>query len=402
MTNFLNEIKYQKSKYKDKWRFMYTWLKRVKKKRQSLTKTILVIRLDAIGDCIIWLDQAKEYRKAFPNYKIVLLHNKAWTEIAERLPWFDEFIAFDRKKIGDIEYNKKILTSLNRYTYEKTFSPVFSRDIYTVDWFIHNINSLEKIGYEGDYINNLGMQSNNIYYRTPQNQSKLKHLADSWYTTIVDNNECCVMELQRNAHFVRKTLNNNFRSQLPTIPFSIPKPIIQHQSPYAIFFLGASSILKTWPVEKFVYLTERIDHPTIILCGSAIDKPLAETFNYLYKGNKKIIDMTGCTSLIDLIALIAHASIVVTNDTSASHIAVATRTLSVCLLGGGLYGRFHPYHVEEIDENEKLYLPAVVTSHDKSCFHCNCGCKYPLLNKRWRCVNDINVEDVCIAIHQLL
>ena len=41
---------------------------------------VLLIRQDAIGDFMMWLDTAKEYRKLYPpdKYKIVLEGNKIW------------------------------------------------------------------------------------------------------------------------------------------------------------------------------------------------------------------------------------------------------------------------------------------------------------------------------------
>ena len=38
-------------------------------------KSILIVRLDAIGDFIIWLDAAKEIKKHFPDKHLVLLCN---------------------------------------------------------------------------------------------------------------------------------------------------------------------------------------------------------------------------------------------------------------------------------------------------------------------------------------
>ena len=46
---------------------------------------VLLIRVDAIGDFVLWLDTAKEYRKLYPSeeYRIVLVGNKLWGELAE-------------------------------------------------------------------------------------------------------------------------------------------------------------------------------------------------------------------------------------------------------------------------------------------------------------------------------
>ncbi len=394
------EIEYQFKKLHDRIVFFTFWVRRQRYHIKKYTKTILVIRLDAIGDCIIWLDQAKEYRKAFPNYKLVLLHNKAWSEIAQQLPWFDECISFDRSKINDKKYYLQLTSQLNKYSFEKIFSPVFSRDFYTVDWFVNNIKAKEKIGYEGDYQNNNGVIAPNIYIFRNYDSVDLKKISDGWYTKLVTNDTQCVMELQRNAHFIRQTINPDFKSALPTIPFKTTLPDFVPKNEYAVFFLGASTPLRTWPINKFHQIEQHIPFKIILLCGSSDDKLLAQTYLSFERSEKTIIDLTGKTTLIELISIISNASLVVTNETSASHIAVATRTPSICLLGGGHYGRFQPYQVEEINEEEKNYLPKVVTTHDNGCFNCNWECKYPLQNGRWKCIEDIRVEDVVDTINK--
>lgn len=394
----LNEIRYQLRKIIDKWFFNHFFLKRIKTKKQPISKTILIIRLDAIGDCIIWLDQAKEYRKAFPDHKLVLLHNKAWSEIAEKLHWFDELIPFDRNKICDIKYYKLLIHKINKYYYEKVFSPVFSRDFLTVDWIVNNVNAKEKIGYEGDYQNNHWIASFNLYYKKNYNKIDTKKIADSWYSTLVSNNEFEVMELNRNAHFIRQTFNINYLSHLPRIPFATKRPRSIHQSKYAVFFLGASTIHRTWPTDYFVKIAKNVPFQTIVLCGSTSDIVLSSTFLSFYHGRQNIINLTGKTTIVELINVIANAEFVLTNETSASHIAIATKTPSICLLGGGHYGRFQPYQVDSLTEPDRNILPIIVSCADKSCFGCNWNCKHPFINNRWRCIADISTEDVLKAI----
>lgn len=392
--NILNELEYQLKKIKHKWLFFHFFLKKITTTKKPVSKTILIIRIDAIGDCIIWLDQAKEYRKIFPDHKFILLHNKAWSEIAERLPWFDECVPFDRTKIGNIKYYKTLITTLNKYTYEKVFSPVFSRDFITVDWLVHNINAIEKIGYDGDYHNNYLAYVCDPYYSQHSNEYNLKAIADSWYTTLVSNIQDCTMELQRNAQFIRQTINSGFRCRLPKIPFDIPIYDQLKSKEYAVVFPGASVEYRMWPINYFLKTVNYIPYPTIVLCGSQQEKKLAEEFIFAYKGDKNIINLVGATNLLELISVISNAKIVISNETSASHISVATRTPSICLLGGGHYGRFHPYKADIIDDDDTKALPIVVNTHDMNCFNCNWICKHPLQNGRWKCIDEITTEKV--------
>ena len=52
--------------------------------QQNQLELVLLIRQDAIGDFMMWLDTAKEYRKLYPpdKYKIILAGNKIWCDLA--------------------------------------------------------------------------------------------------------------------------------------------------------------------------------------------------------------------------------------------------------------------------------------------------------------------------------
>jgi len=56
--------------------------------------------------------------------------------------------------------------------------------------------------------------------------------------------------------------------------------------------------------------------------------------------------LAGKTTIAQLVELIRNASLLIGNDSAAIHMAAATQTPSVCILGGGHYGRFLPYQPE--------------------------------------------------------
>ena len=61
---------------------------------------ILIIRLDAIGDFILWLDAAQHFKKLYPDKKIILLGNRAWTDLAKKFHYWDEVWELDRRKFN--------------------------------------------------------------------------------------------------------------------------------------------------------------------------------------------------------------------------------------------------------------------------------------------------------------
>jgi ADP-heptose:LPS heptosyltransferase len=111
------------------------WVTKDLKRNQM--KLVLLIRQDAIGDFILWLDTAKEYRKYFPpeNYKIVLIGNALWCDLAKELPFWDEVLPI----------NIKAFKTLSRYRWNilrkvLCFGAAMSKLKILSDWKKHIIH----------------------------------------------------------------------------------------------------------------------------------------------------------------------------------------------------------------------------------------------------------------------
>lgn len=109
------------------------------------------------------------------------------------------------------------------------------------------------------------------------------------------------------------------------------------------------------------------------------------------------INLAGKTSLPEFCELVRRAQFLVGNETSAIHIAAAVGTPSICLLGGGHFGRFVPYPSGMPGSSpEPVYEPM-------PCFGCSWNCHLPHLKGRAvPCVTAINVVAVSAAIEQVL
>ena len=91
--------------------------------QQNQLELVLLIRQDAIGDFMMWLDTAKEYRKLYPpdKYKIILAGNKIWCDLAQELPYWDVVIPVD--SIQFKTFSRHIIFALEKTT--ANFSPAF-------------------------------------------------------------------------------------------------------------------------------------------------------------------------------------------------------------------------------------------------------------------------------------
>ena len=205
-------------------------------------------------------------------------------------------------------------------------------------------------------------------------------------------------ELNANAAFVRELSQRPDRARLTDLrPFvdqdclgGLPEPL--PASPYIVLFPGASAPGRKWPAEKFAEVARRCRTEygwSSVVCGGAGDRTDAETI--ARSAGAGVLNLAGATDLSQLTAILAGAEMLISNETSAVHIAAALGVPAVCVIGGGHYGRFLPYLPEA---PESRTLPALA-SHAMECFGCNWICKYhPARGKAMPCVEKVAFETV--------
>lgn len=98
--------------------------------RQPDKAEVLLVRLDAIGDFVLWLDAAAALRRLFPpdRYRLVLLGNALWSDLAALQPCFDEVIGVDLKQFHNSPgYRCNLWRRLRSRRWDIAINPTCSR-----------------------------------------------------------------------------------------------------------------------------------------------------------------------------------------------------------------------------------------------------------------------------------
>ncbi|MCL2760726.1 MAG: glycosyltransferase family 9 protein [Desulfuromonadales bacterium] len=358
-------------------------------KSRSEKKNVLVVRVDAIGDFILWLDSAKTLRELYPEkeYTITVVVNEINLLLAETLTYFDNVYPVNRKKmIRNPFYRIKFLYKIKKYGFDIAIQPTFSREFSVGDSIIRASGAKERIGYDGDDSNISVIQ---------------KKIIDKWYTKLVPSDVELKMELIRNAEFIRYLGLKEFKADIPIIPSSsINNSEFKLNSDYFVIFPGAAVTWRQWNIENFADIAVRMKKLTewdIVICGGPGEENLGEKLSSIIPC--KITDLTGKTSILELISVIKGAKFLIANETSAIHIAAAVGVPSVCILGGGHYERFVPYKIEK-KADSPLPEPAVALM---DCFGCNWKCKYYIKSSdKAPCIDKVSVDSVWNVINRVL
>ena len=312
-----------------------------KKKKILENKSLLIVKIDAIGDYILFRNFLEEIRKSdiYKGYKITFLGNSVVKNLAESLDgeFIDDFIWISRKEIFNRPFSIFKIIKLIRGRFDIIIQPTYSRE-FVSDLLVRFSGAETRIGFNGD--------CNNISLRE-------KNKSDKWYTELISINPEINFEFYKNRSFFSQILKKDLIIKKPFI--SSDQVIIDNSillpNNFIVLFPGGSQEGKQWPAKNFQsaanFLIEKYNLD-IVICGSKQDNVLGSIINA--DNNKRIIDFTGKTNLLQLIFIISKAKLVISNDTSGAHIGAALDIPTIVLSRFNHYCRFVPYPKEISDK----------------------------------------------------
>ena len=351
---------------------------------------VFLIRQDAIGDFVMWLDTAKEYRNIFPpdKYKIVLAGNKIWCDLAEQLPYWDEILMVDVKQFKTFSrYRWDFLRKVRNLGVQISIQPTISREFYHGDALVQASGALRKVSSAGDMANRNWLK---------------QFIADCWHTELITASTEPLTELERNAEFFSGLTDYPHLTSYPKL--DIPEFWLSSEWKEKTFYIlvpGTSGAVagKEWPPAFFSDLATKVFRQTGwegVICGAKQEHSLGEQI--LKQCDAPLQNLCGQTTLVELAGLLSQSRLTISNDTGSVFLSSAVGTLSVCILGGGHFGRFAPYPDLPGQTN---HLKTVY--HKMPCYGCNWVCIFPIIEgEPTPCIANISVGVVWSKVRPLL
>jgi ADP-heptose:LPS heptosyltransferase len=350
----------------------------------NTVKGVCLIRLDALGDFISWVSTAEIIclHNKENNLHTILIANDSWSEFAQDLNIFDKVISVNRiKYVDNLIYRFKKNCEIRHLSFLSVINPVYGRELYLSDSLIRITIALKKIG-----------------FACLERDSRHKKISDKWYTQLLKKDESVKHNILTSyllldflgIHYKSKKLGSTTLENL----VKEGKNILNNEN-YYVIAPGAGWGGRSWPVEKWEFLTDLISEKSLIKCviiGSEketiLGRKIAGKKNNFY-------DLTGKTTIQDLARIISMAKFVISNETSGIHFAMQLGIPSICILGGGHYEKFLPLPVciEAIN-------PPVIVNIMMPCYGCNWSCIFQTDGlKTVKCIADIEVFEVWNAIN---
>lgn len=253
-----------------------------------MTCRILVIRLGALGDFVQSFPAFQAIRRHYPDARITLLTTKPFCELARLSPWFDATETDTRPALTDLKGMQRLRRQLSGY------------DL---------IFDLQTSGRSSRYRRFAGGADWSGIARG----ASLPH-ASPW------RNEMHTRARQRDQLRMAgiPDVSDADISWLRAVPVERLVP----DTPWALLVPGAAPHRpgKRWPAENYAALAQIMVRQglTPVIAGTAADHEVARLITDRCPQAR---DLTGKTSLPQLAALCARASLAVGNDTGPMHLA---------------------------------------------------------------------------------
>ena len=321
-----------------------------------------MLRTDSIGDYLLfrpWLRRlAAEVHGR--GQRLTLLANALWAPLA--LAWdadcFDELLAVDTGRFGrDLAYRAEVLGRVGAGGFGQVINPLHVREP-VLENFVRFLHAPRRVASTDASLTGPWFETLN-----------------AGYTHLLPRDPGVRFEYVRNGEFFeswRRISGQNIPEKIPApllaatsdqqlalalqgaAPLALPASVAAAGAveaaagPYVVLFAGASARQKQWPAAAFARLARQLRQHygsayRLVLAGSPADNPLAQRIIREAGPAVAFDNRCGRTDLPGLAALLAGASLVVSNDTAAAHFAVQAGTPTLVLLMGENYGKFFPY-----------------------------------------------------------
>jgi ADP-heptose:LPS heptosyltransferase len=310
-------------------------------------KKTLVIRLDDIGDWLLFRNHFAVYKNSFrwPGHELVLLGNAVWkdlfaaldSETADRAIWVDK-----GEYARNAAYRLDLWTRLRQKGFATVVCPSRTRPLLLDDLCVLATGAPQRLA------------SVNTFPDRAWNE-----LSDGLYTELFRGGDPLLHEFFFNGSFAEWCCGKHFEGSRPEIDGGrIGEGGAENKvgdlagaggmPPYILCFIGSSTKSKRWPVQNWIGLIRILaqkqapggkDLYKIIIAGGPQDMAMADSIQKATGAHS----IAGKASLPEMIGWAGGAAALVTNDTMAAHLGPSCNRPTLIIANGNNSLRFTDY-----------------------------------------------------------
>lgn len=316
-------------------------------------RSIVVIRVDELGDVVLSTAFLRELRRAAPQARITLVVQPSVASLLREAPFVDTIVSYDtscsrslrpfilpiRSFLLGIRHLRALhadLAILPRWDADQVYATMltrFSGARFSLGYSNHVSTYKRTINAGFD-----GLLSHVLDDRIPKHEIQRGMDLLRWLGATPQSdrpelfwNEETEREVDALLHGATEGMEDDDRRWVALCPSF------------------GHSALKQWPTEHFISLARMLDargDVRLLLTGAPADRALASPIAEALGG--RLLDLTGCTTLPQLAAMLARCTAFVGADTGSMHIASAVGTPTIGILGPTNVIRFAPWRQDTV------------------------------------------------------
>jgi lipopolysaccharide heptosyltransferase II len=314
---------------------------------------LLCIRLDSLGDVLMMTPAIRALRDGSPRRQITLLTSPSGAAVARLVPEIDDVLIYEAPWVKstppttDSAVDRALIRRLQALRFDAAvIFTTFSQSPLPAALLCHLAEIPLRLAHCREQVYGL------LTDRVPESEPEqgIRHEVRRQLDLVAavgaraDDERLSLRVSAQASDVVRRLLRERG---------------IQMDRPWAVLHPGSTAASRRYPPELFAEATRCLvaEHGwQIVMTGSACERDLLQEIGRL--AAVPIHDLVGALDLAELVALIACAPILITNNTGPSHIAAAVGTPVVCL-----YALTNPQHTPWL-------VPSRVLSQDVPCRWC--------------------------------
>lgn len=299
-------------------------------------KRVLLFRLERIGDLLMTLPAIDAIRARLPDAELRLVVGSWNAPLAHCLPAVDAVETFDvpwlsRDRPGStLRAAAAQSAAWRRHDYDLAIN--FEPDIRS-NALVAASGAQRRVGYASG--GGAGFLTDALDYdRTIHSSANAQRLVDDAlpaerYPPTADASNAVPFVVPQSARETADHLLAAHRGDGPLVGINP----------------GAGRLVKEWPPERFAGVAAALaadDGATVVLLGGDGDRPQADGVRQALPSDAALIDLVSQAPLVELAAVLARLSVLITGDTGPAHLAAAVDTPVVTIFGPTDPNRYRP------------------------------------------------------------
>lgn len=289
---------------------------------------ILIVRLSAIGDCVLTMPVACAIRERFPQAHIAWVVEEAAAPLIKAVGAVDQVIVVPKRFVRSMHDVRRLRAELQGARFDLTLDPQGLTKSGFVAWLS---GATRRIGFGRPHSREI-----NPWLQTELVESHATHVVDHY------------LELLKPLGI--ESPGVQFGLSIPAAATEKAEELAalpQHAGGFVVLNPGAGWDSKRWPPERFAGVARHLATrglPCVITWGGRRERAWAEAIVAQTSG---ACTLAPPTSLLELAALLRSARFFIGSDTGPLHLAAAMGTPCIALFGAspgnvcGPYGSGH-------------------------------------------------------------